>query len=425
MMFLYSIIILFLGILINIPIGFCLLLASLIYIILLGDIPFSIVVHGMFAGVDNFVLLSVPFFILMGELMNQGGMTKKLFRFASALVGHLPGGLAYVNVIASMIFAGMSGSAVADVGGLGSIEIKAMLEDGYDREFSAGVTAASATIGPIIPPSIPIIIYGVYANVSIIELFVAGFLPGVLIGIVLMIYIYIISRRRKYPIHKKADFKELIRSFFDTLPSLLAPGLLVGGIISGVFTPTECGAAAAAYALFLTVIIYKEIKINELPLIFLKVAKVTAFVMLLVSAASVFSWLLVRGNITAIIAQGVLQLSTNYFFILALINILLLIVGCFIGPIEAIMIFLPVLYPIVTSVGINLIQFGIIMVFNLVIGLLTPPVASVLCLVSNISEIPFGKMCRAIIPFYIPLLIALLIITYTPISLILPNILFR
>ena len=424
-MFLYSIIILFLGIFINIPIGFCLLLASLTYIILLGDIPLSIVMHGMFAGVNNFVLLSVPFFILMGELMNQGGVTKKIYRFALALIGHFPGGLAYVNVIASIIFSGMSGSAVADVGGLGNIEIKAMVDDGYDREFSAGITAASATIGPIIPPSIPIIIYGVYANVSIIELFVAGFLPGILIGIVLMAYSYIISCRRKYPIHKKADFKELIRSFFDALPSLLAPGLLIGGIISGVFTPTECGAAAAAYALFLTVIIYKKIKMNELPSIFLKVAKVTAFVMLLVSAASVFSWLLVLGNIPVRITQSIIQLSTNKFVILALINILLLIVGCFIGPIPAIMILVPVLCPIVTSIGIDLTKFGIIMVFNLVIGLLTPPVASVLYIVSNISKVPFAKMCRVIIPFYIPLLIALLIITYTQITLILPNILFR
>lgn len=419
----FSIFVLFFSIFINIPIGFCILFASLIYA-LASEIPLSIFLVGMFAGINNFVLLAVPFFILMGEVMNKGEMTKKIFGFASALVGHLPGGLGHVNIIASMIFAGMSGSAVADVGGLGNIEIQAMTEEGYDKEFSAGITAASATIGPIIPPSIPIIIYAVYAGVSVAELFIAGLLPGVLIGISLMGYVFIISRKRNYPIHKKAKFSELINSFLYALPSLFAPILLVGGIIFGVFTPTECAIVASAYALFLGIVVYKTIKISGLPLIFLNVARSTAYVMLLIAAANVFSWIFTREGIPTMIT-AFFSLITNKFIILGLINILLLIVGCFIGPIPAIMIFFPVLSPVVALFNISLTQFGIIMIYNLVIGLLTPPMASVLFMVSKISKIPIDKMSRVIIPFYIPLLIALLIITYTPIALILPNILFK
>jgi tripartite ATP-independent transporter DctM subunit len=381
--------------------------------------------HGLFYGVNSFVLLSVPFFILMGEVMNQGGITRRIFRFARALVGHLPGGLGHVNIIASIIFAGMSGAAVADVGGLGTIEIKAMVEDGYDREFSAGITSASATIGPIIPPSIPIVIYGVYSNVSVAELFAAGLLPGIVIGISLTIYVFIVAKRRSYPVHKRASLNEFLVSFRKAFLSLMAPIILVGGIIFGVFTPTECGATAAAYALFLAMVVYREIKLSDLPSIMLKVARTTSFVMLLVSVAAVLSWILARERVPVLITEEVLGITSNPITVLAIINALLLGVGCFMGPIPSIMILFPVLQPVLACLGINLVQFGIIMVFNLVIGLLTPPMASVLYIVSNIAEVPFAKMCRVIVPFYIPLIIALAVITYTPVTLFLPNLLFR
>ena len=408
----------------RVPIGFCLMLSAFAYILVTGDISFNIMTQRLEAGAENFALLAVPFFIMAGKLMNAAGITDRIFNFARAIVGHIPGGLGHANVLASIFFSGMSGAAVADAGGLGSIEIEAMKKDGYTARFSGAVTAASSTIGPIIPPSIPIIVYAVFAETSVAALFAAGVIPGLLMGLALMIMIYVYSIRFNYPKHDRANLKQLYGTFVAAIPPLITPLILVGGILGGVFTPTEAGAVAALYALFLGIVVYRTVDLTKIWEVFLDTSYTTAAVMLIVIAASLFGWVLTLERIPVVAGTFILSLTQNKIIILLITNLFLFLVGCFLEPVAAMIILIPVFVPICQQLEISLIHFGIIMVLNLMIGLLTPPVGLVLYVIADIAKIPFEEVVRGTLPFLIPLIAVLFLLTYWPIIvLLLPRLL--
>ena len=408
----------------RVPIGFCLMLSAFAYILVTGDISFYIMTQRLEAGAENFALLAVPFFIMAGKLMNAAGITDRIFNFARAIVGHIPGGLGHANVLASIFFSGMSGAAVADAGGLGSIEIEAMKKDGYTARFSGAITAASSTIGPIIPPSIPIIVYAVFAETSVAALFAAGVIPGLLMGLALMIMIYIYSIRFNYPKHNRANLRKLYDTFAAAIPPLITPLILVGGILGGVFTPTEAGAVAALYALFLGIVVYRTVDLTKIWEVFLDSSYTTAAVMLIVIAASLFGWVLTLERIPVIAGTFILSLTQNKIIILIVTNLFLFFVGCFLEPVAAMIILIPIFLPICQQLDINLVHFGIIMVLNLMIGLLTPPVGLVLYVISDIAKIPFEEVVRGTLPFLIPLVVVLFLLTYVPyIVLVIPRLL--
>jgi tripartite ATP-independent transporter DctM subunit len=411
-------------ILIGVPVAIALAGSSIVYLVTVTEIPAIIAVQRMVEGVDSFPLLAVPLFILAGNLMNSAGITSRIFSFALALVGWLRGGLGHVNVVASIIFAGMSGAAVADAGGLGTIEIKAMTDAGYDIDFSVGITAASSTIGPIIPPSLPMVVYGVLANESIGRLFLAGVIPGLLMGVSLMLMVSWYARVRGYHRDATFSFMVLVTSFIKSFLSLITPLIILGGIILGIFTPTEAAAIACLYALILGVFVYKELDLKQILKVTKESIESTVTVLFVVAAATVFAWVLARVRITDDIAALLLALSDNRVVILLMINIVLFIVGFFMETIAAITILVPVLLPILQKVGIDTVQFGVIMTLNLMIGLLTPPVGVVLFVLTKIAKISFERTVAATAPFILPLVIVLFAVVLIPqLTLFLPNLL--
>jgi tripartite ATP-independent transporter DctM subunit len=417
---------LFTMLLLGIPIAISLAGSCLIYVMMTGRVPDVVVVHRMVNGIDSFPLLAIPFFILAGNLMNNGGITSRIFDFAKALMGWMRGGLGHVNVGASIVFSGMSGAAVADAGGLGTIEIKAMRDAGYDQEFAVGITAASSTIGPIIPPSLPMVIYGVMASVSVGQLFAAGLIPGLLMGLVLMIMITVLARRRGYPRDAIFSIPVLWHSFRHAFLSLLTPLIIVGGIISGVFTPTEAAIAAVVYALFLGAVVYRILTWRRLLKVSMETIETTAVILLIVAGASIFAWIMTSNQVTQHVVGLLGPFADNPIALLIIINLVLIIVGCFMETIAAITILVPVLLPAVVAAGIDPVHFGVIMVLNLMIGLLTPPVGMVLYVLSRVSNISFEKCMRGTMPFLVPLVIALLLVTFIPaISLWLPTLVYR
>lgn len=414
------------ALLIGLPVAVALGGASLLYVALTGDLPLLVVVHRMVNGIDSFPLLAVPFFIMAGNLMNSAGITDRIFNFALAAVGWARGGLGHVNVFASIIFAGMSGTAVADAGGLGTIEIKAMRDNGYPDEFSIGITAASSVIGPIIPPSLPLVIYGVMANASVGQLFAAGILPGLLIALVLFTWVAVVARLRDFP--RDAEFRlvRLAEAAWRGVLPLLTPVILIGGMKSGLFTPTEAAIAATVYALFLGLVAYRTLGWNRLVRVSMETIETTAIVLLIVAGASIFGWLITTTRVSEEIAEAVLAITNDRILVLLLVNALLLVIGCFLETIAAITILVPVLLPLVTKVGVDPVHFGIIMTLNLVIGLLTPPVGMVIYILARISGRSFEFVTRAIGPFLVPLFVSLLIVTYWPgFVLYLPTLLYR
>ncbi len=416
---------LFIFIVIGTPIAISMAGASVVWVWITDEIPQFAVIHRMVSGVDSFPLLAVPFFILAGNVMNAAGLTDQIFRFARSIVGWLPGGLGHVNVGASIIFSGMSGAAVADAGGLGTIEIKAMSDAGYDKDFSVAVTAASSTIGPIIPPSLPMVIFGVLASESIGELFMAGFIPGLLMGVALMIMVGWYAKKRRYPRDARFTVGELFRSFIAGLPALMSPVIIIGGIGTGVFTPTEAAIAAVFYGLVLG-LCYRTLNLKKLIQVSMETIETTAVIMLIVAGASIFSWLLTENQVTEKFATLVLAISRNTIVVLLLMNLILFVTGFFMETIAAITILVPVLLPIAVEVGVDPVHFGVIMVLNLMIGLLTPPVGMVLYVLSRVAKVPFERCAAATFPFLIPLVIVLLLITFIPqLSMWLPGVLLR
>ncbi|WP_158968547.1 TRAP transporter large permease [Paraglaciecola sp. L3A3] len=416
---------LFIMIMLGFPVAFALAGSALLAILYDGQVPELIVLHRMVGGMDSFPLLSIPFFVLAGGLMNSSGITNRIFNFANALVGWMRGGLGHVNISASIMFAGMSGAAVADAGGLGAIEVKAMREKGYDAGFAVGITAASSTIGPIIPPSLPMIIYGVMAGASIGQLFAAGFIPGLLMAVSLMIMVAYYSKKRNYP--KDAGFSpiRLGRTFKSAFLSLLTPVIIIGGILFGVFTATEAAIAAAVYSLFLGTVVYRSLSIKKLVKVSMETIETTSIILMIIAGAAIFSWVLTSQHVTEDFTRWMLTITDNKTLLLLMITFILFVVGCFMETIAAITILTPVLLPIAVSLGIDPVHFGVVMVLNLMIGLLTPPVGMVLYVLSRVTKVPFEECAKATIPFVIPLVIVLLLVTFIPqLSMWLPGLIY-
>ena len=395
------------------PIALALIGGSAAYIVVAG-VPDIIVIQRMVGGLNSFPLLAAPFFIYAGALMNEAGVTGRIFDFAKAIAGWMRGGLGHVNVGASVIFSGMSGAAVADAGGLGSIEIKAMRDAGYDDKFSVGITAASSIIGPIIPPSLPLIIYGVSSSTSIGKLFVAGLIPGLLMAVSLSIMIFWLARRRGYAPDCAFSFSNIGRTFCAAFWPLLTPVIIIGGIISGAFTPTEAAIAAVAYVLFLGAVVYRTLTFEKIKKVTLETAEITGAVMLIVAAATIFAWILTTNRVAEQFSTALLDLTDNKFALLLILNLLLLAIGAFMETIAAITIMVPVLLPVAVALGVDPTHFGVIMILNLMIGLLTPPVGMVLYVLSRVAKIRFETAVAGTLPFLAPLLVILLLLTYVP-----------
>jgi C4-dicarboxylate transporter DctM subunit len=398
--------------LIGVPIAFVLGLTPLMAFLSRGEIPHMLAAQRIFTGMDNPVLMAIPLFILAGNIMSAGQMTQRLVTFCNVLVGGFRGGMAYINVIISMFFAGITGAAVADTSAIGSVLIPAMKKDGYDIGFSTAVTATSSTIGPIIPPSIPFIIYGVLGEVSIASLFLAGLIPGVLLGLLQMGVVAYYARKRKYPKGSMVSLNEALRATFDAVLVLMMPLIILGGILTGIFTPTESACIAVFYALIISLFVYRDIRLRDLPKIIIKTGVTSSLVMLVIGTASIFSWLLASEEIPQYITKAVILITHNRIVILLLLNILLLIIGTFMETTASLIILTPVLLPLMNKIGVDPLHFGVILVLNLVIGLTTPPVGVCLFIACAIGEIKLEQITRAILPFLLASITVLFIVTY-------------
>ena len=440
----------------GVPVAIAMAGASLLYIWLSGTTPSMVVVHRMLSGIDSFPLLAVPFFILAGNLMNNAGITNRIYNFALALVGWLKGGLGHVNVLGSVIFAGMSGTAIADAAGLGTIEIKAMKDHGYATEFAVGVTAASATLGPIIPPSLPFVIYAMMANVSVGALFLAGILPGVLMALLMMATVAYFAHKNGWGGDIRFSGSRFGKALIETavvagwplavwglvdagaqpqltvavalvllfaadrifrfqavLP-IMTPVLLIGGMTTGIFTPTEGAIAACVWAMVLGLAWYRTLSWKMFVKVCLDTVETTATVMFIVAAASIFGWMLTATGVTAQIAEWVLAVTKQPWLFLLMANLLMLFVGCFLEPTAAITILVPILLPIARQLGVDPVHFGLVMVLNLMIGLLHPPMGMVLFVLARVAKLSVERTTVAILPWLVPLLVSLIILTYVP-----------
>ncbi len=410
-------------IVIGVPIAFALGITAVGFYVLQGDyFILTMLPQRMFSATTSFTLLAIPFFILAGNLMNSGGITHRIFRFADACVGHIRGGLGQVNVLASLFFSGMSGAAVADAAGLGQVELKAMNERGYDRDFSAAITAASSTIGPVFPPSIPFVLYSSITGVSVAKLFLAGVIPGVMMALALMIAVYIVARLHKMPRRDHIDWREILVSGLDSLLSLMTPVIIIAGIFGGIFTPTEAGVVATAYALVLSMLVYGEVKPRDLPAIVWDSLVHTIRVMFVIAAAGFFGWLLIQQRIPNQLVEAMLGVSDSPAIILAIIVAILLVLGMFLEGIAVIVLTVPLFLPVIIEIGVDPIQFGVIMIMCSMVGLLTPPVGMVLFAVSSIAGITVGRLSKALAPYLVGLCIVLFaVITIPAISTLLPT----
>jgi tripartite ATP-independent transporter DctM subunit len=398
----------------GVPVFIALAGASFIYTHFSAGLPDIVILHRMAGGIDSFPLLAVPFFILAGNLMNSAGITNRIYDFAVALAGWTRGGLAHVNIIGSVIFAGMSGTAIADAAGLGTIEIKAMKDHGYSTEFSVGVTAASSTLGPIIPPSLPFVIYGMMGNVSIGALFLGGVIPGAVMTIFMMAYVYYCARRYNMGRDQAFRWKVLGLTFVAALPALLTPAIIIGGMTFGWFTPTEAAIAACAWAMILGIFLYRTLSPKQFYKVTMDTIETTAGVLLIVAAASLFGWVLTTTRVTEYATDALLSVTDNRYVILLLANVVLLVVGCFLEPVASISILVPVLMPVILKVGIDPVHFGVVMTLNLMIGLLHPPLGMVLFVLARIAKLSLERTTMAILPWLIPLLMSLIAITLIP-----------
>ncbi|MCC9137233.1 TRAP transporter large permease [Pontibacter silvestris] len=415
------IVLLVLGVPIAFSIGISALLTMLVSIA--PEAAFTTLAQRMATGLDSFSLLAIPFFILAGQLMNRGGIATRLIDFAKGLVGTLPGGLAYVNILACMLFGAISGSAVAAASAIGGIMNPRMVKEGYSRPFSAAVNITSATTGMIIPPSNILIVYSLASGgVSIAALFVAGYVPGLLVGLTLMIVAGVIAYKNKYPVGDRTPLKVVLKKFLDAIPSLLLLIVVIGGIIAGIFTATEASAIAVLYTLVLSLLIYREVKVTDLPDILIQTVITTAIVMLLIGTSMGMSWVMSFANIPQGVSEALLSVSSNKIVVLIIINLILLFVGIFMDMTPAVLIFTPIFLPVVTTLGVNPTHFGIMMVLNLCIGLCTPPVGSVLFVGCGVADISISKVIKPLMPMFLAMVVALLLVTYIPeLSLWLPR----
>ncbi|WHH58546.1 TRAP transporter large permease [Petroclostridium sp. X23] len=400
--------------LIGAPTYLALLVSGLSYCFIGGGINDMMIMQKMFGSLDNFVLLAIPMFMMAGIVMNTGGITDRIFNFCRAMLGHFPGGLAYVNVAASLLFSGMSGSALADVGGLGQVEMKAMADEGYDDDMIIGITAASSTMGPIVPPSIPMVIYGSAASVSVGALFTAGVIPGAIMAIVLCVAIFFVARRKKYPVHKKATFKERLHTLRKTFFALMMPVVIMGGIWSGYFTPTEAALVSIVYVLFVILVVYKEMGVKQIPKVMEETVVGIVPALTIISSSALFGWVLQFERLDKIILKGLLDISHDPKIILLLVNLLLLFFGMILDSTPVILLMVPMLLPLTRQLGINDIHLGVIVVLNLMIGLMTPPIGQSLFMLSSVTKKPFGTVVRHTAPWLIPLFASLAIVTYFP-----------
>ena len=412
--------------LLNVPIAISIGVATVLTMLFTIDsLPaITTVAQQMATGINSFALLAIPFFILSGLLMGRGGIARRLIDFAKVLVGMYPGGLAYVNILACMFFGSISGSAVAATSAIGGFMIPIMKKEGYDNDFNAAVTVTASTTGLLIPPSNVLIVYSLASGgVSIAALFIAGYLPGIIVGLGLIGVAAIISVIKKYPIGEKVNFIDSVKKLLDAIPSMLLVVIVIGGIIAGFFTATEASAVAVLYSLLLSVIVYREVKISELPDILLKTVETTAIVMVLIGTSTAMSWILSYENIPQTISAALIAMTESKILILLMINLILLIVGTFMDMTPAVLIFTPIFLPVALQLGMDPIHFGIMMVLNLCIGLCTPPVGSVLFVGCSIAGTSITGMIRPLLPLYVAMIIALGLVTYIPeLSLFLPRV---
>ncbi len=410
--------------LLGVPVAFSIgISATLTMLMTIQSIPaLTTVAQRMATGLDSFALLAIPFFILAGQLMNRGGIARRLIDLAKSLVGVLPGGLAHVNILAAMLFGAVSGSAVAAASAVGGVMVPRMDEEGYDRAYGAAVNITSATTGLIIPPSNILIVYSLASGgVSIAALFLAGYIPGILTGLMLMLAAGIIAVRRGYSRDHRIYFGQVVRHFIEAIPSLLMLIVVIGGIVAGLFTATEASAVAVLYALVLS-LIYREVKVRDIPDILLETGSTTAIVMLLIATSMSLSWVMSYENIPQTVSESLISLTNNPIVILLIINMILLFVGTFMDMTPAVLIFTPIFLPIVTALGMDPTHFGIVMVLNLCVGLCTPPVGSVLFVGCGIAEVSIARVVKPLMPMFAAMIVSLMLVTYIPaLSLWLPR----
>lgn len=398
-----------LGVPIFLSMGMACILFVLIY-----NIPLFLMAMSYIRGIDNFAYLAIPFYFLAGDLMNKSGITDRMVSFSSAIIGHIKGGLSHVNIVSSMVFSGVSGSALADASAIGSVLIPAMKKEGYPAAYAAAVTAASSTIGPVIPPSIPFVIFGLLASTSIGDLFLAGVVPGILMGLFLLISSYFISRNRHYPSHPRAAFSKMLRSFLDAFLALLMPFIIIGGITSGIVTPTEAGVIAVVYAIILGLFVYKGFTIKELPQIFLDSMLNSGMILILIATTGLFSYLVAEMRAGEVVVKFFTSVSGNKWIILSMIVGFFLLWGCVLDTITALVVLVPLLIPLVAQVGIDMVHFGVVIVLTLMIGLITPPVAILLYLAASLADCTFGDVVKESWLFLAALFFVLLGCMYLP-----------
>jgi len=409
----------------GVPVAFAIGIASAAYILTAGESLRPVVLAQMtVSGADSFILLAVPFFIFAGELMNAGGITRRLIAFAESLVGSLRGGLAYVVVIVNMIMAGVSGAAIADAAAVGSVMIPSMIKGGYPRGFAAAVNASAATIGPVIPPSVGFIIYASLANVSVGQLFLAGAIPGLVMGLYMMVVCYLMARRADLPRSERTSARRVLYGVKDAAWALLMPVIILGGILAGVVTPTEAGVLAVLYGLFVGLVVYREIRLGDLPYLLAKSAKQTAVIMFIIASAKTFGWLLTHMGAPETLLNVFASLSEQPWVFLLIINLAILALGCFMEGGSLMIILTPLLLPVLMHYNVDLVHFGVVFQLNIMIGLLTPPIGMLLYVITGVSGVEMSEILGYLWPFLAAIVLVLLLITYVPaITLFLPQLL--
>jgi tripartite ATP-independent transporter DctM subunit len=414
------------GFIIGVPVAFTLGVAALAYFFASSHLSPTMIPSGMLTGIQSESLMAIPLFMLAGGIMNTSGLTRRLFAFSKSLVGHFPGGTAQVNVVANLIMAGMSGSELADASAIGKVLIPTMKEEGYDAQFSAAVTGAASTIGPIFPPSIPMVLIGGITGISVGKLFVGGVIPGVFMALYLMAMVYYLARKRSYPKSERATFKEMAKSFLISIPALSAPVVIIGGMVSGIFTPNEAGVVACFYAMGIALFVYRDLSLSKVFAELVSTAVYTAKIMFIVGCASALAWVFSREQMGIYLTRLLTSVSSDPTIILLLIVAAFLIAGCFLNPSALIIIFIPLLMPVVNSVRMDPIVFGVVSTLALMIGNMSPPFGLCMFIVCDIAKVSVKQLAVASIPFYIVLVVSLLTMIFIPQTVTyLPNLLFK